>query len=194
MKILALGPHTERLPLTDLGLHSIRLDDPLSLKFLGEVRPDAIVSFGYRHIISPEIISEFQGVMMNLHISLLPWNRGSHPNFWAWLENCPHGITLHRIDAAIDTGPLFAQRQVPLSNQLTLRQSHSILHDEMVNLFAEYAQKILDGRLDSEPQPPGGSSHRTSDIRQFRECLSSGWDTRCSLVRDYGREKGLWIR
>lgn len=194
MKMLALGPHTERLPLTALGLQAIRLDDPLTLNYLNDVRPDAIVSFGYKHIIAPEIISEFHGVMMNLHISLLPWNRGYHPNFWAWLENSPHGITLHRIDSGIDTGPIFAQRRVQLSNQLTLRQSHSLLHDEMVNLFAEYAGQVLEGSLDPEPQPLAGSSHRSSDIRQFEECLSNGWDTRCSLVREYGRAKGLWIR
>lgn len=194
MRILALGPHTDRLPLTDLGLQPTRLDDPLSLRYLSEVRPDAIVSFGYRHIIPREIISEFKGVMMNLHISFLPWNRGSHPNFWAWLENSPHGVTLHRIDEGIDTGPFFAQRRVPLSDQLTLRQSHSFLHDEMVKLFAEYAGKVLHGSLDLEPQLSGGSFHRSAEISQFSECLSNGWDTRCSSVKQYGLENGLWVR
>ena len=47
---------------------------------------DLIVSFGYRHIINKNILSKLKRPIINLHLSYLPYNRGSHPNFWSLLK------------------------------------------------------------------------------------------------------------
>lgn len=46
---------------------------------------------------------------MNLHISYLPWNKGADPNFWSCIDGTPAGVTLHHIDAGVDTGDIIAQ-------------------------------------------------------------------------------------
>lgn len=63
----------------------------------------------YDRIITPATIARF-GLLLNLHNAPLPKYRGVRPINWA-LENGEreHGVTIHRIDAGIDTGPVYAQ-------------------------------------------------------------------------------------
>lgn len=72
---------------------------------------DWIISYGYRHIIPEEIIKKTKNPIINLHISYLPFNRGSHPNYWSFKEKTPKGVTIHFIDKGIDTGPILCQKE-----------------------------------------------------------------------------------
>src|SRR6056300_461455 len=59
---------------------------------------DWVISFGYKHILKSDFISRFYRKIINLHISYLPYNRGSHPNVWSFVEDTPKGVTIHLID------------------------------------------------------------------------------------------------
>src|SRR5262245_33931924 len=78
MKILYLGP--ARGVMLDFiaaaGDEVVQTEDAITA---GDVRLDAagfIVSYGYRHLLAREIVTAFARRAVNLHISLLPWNRG----------------------------------------------------------------------------------------------------------------------
>ena len=74
---------------------------------------DFIVSFGYRKIINYSILSQFKKPIINLHMSYLPFNRGSHPNFWSFIDNTPKGVTIHEVSKGIDDGNIiFLKRQL----------------------------------------------------------------------------------
>ena len=79
-------------------------------KLLEITNHDLIISFGYKHIIKKEILEKLNIPIINLHISYLPWNRGSHPNFWAFYESTPSGVTIHEIDQGVDTGSIIFQK------------------------------------------------------------------------------------
>jgi methionyl-tRNA formyltransferase len=49
---------------------------------------------------------------LNLHISLLPLNRGAHPAAWAIREGTKHGVTIHKIDSGLDTGEIVYQEEI----------------------------------------------------------------------------------
>jgi len=85
---------------------------PLDLESLERRPPDWIVSHGYRHIVPPEVVARFRDRMVNLHISLLPWNRGADPNLWSFVEGTPSGVTVHYMDEGVDTGDVIAQREL----------------------------------------------------------------------------------
>ena len=59
---------------------------------------DLIISFGYKRIIENELLKLAKIPILNLHASYLPYNRGSHPNFWSFVDNTPKGVTIHEID------------------------------------------------------------------------------------------------
>ena len=50
---------------------------------------DLIISFGYRKIIKNKYLKLLKRPIINLHISYLPYNRGTHPNFWSFVDNTP---------------------------------------------------------------------------------------------------------
>jgi methionyl-tRNA formyltransferase len=54
---------------------------------------------------------------LNGHPSLLPRHRGPVPVAWAIRDgDAEFGITFHRMDAELDTGPILAQRPLPLGD------------------------------------------------------------------------------
>lgn len=139
---------------------------------------DLIISFGYKHILSEELILSTKSPFINLHISYLPWNRGAHPNFWAFYDQTPSGVTIHMIEKDLDKGNIIFQKRVNFSKEeITFSSTYSRLIFELEELFILNIDKILSADYLSSPQLPGGSYHRRSDLpKDF-----SGWDSNIDL-------------
>ena len=73
---------------------------------------DFIISFGFRKIISQNIINKLKKPIFNIHLSYLPFNRGAHPNFWSFIDNTPSGVSIHKIDKGIDTGDVILRKKI----------------------------------------------------------------------------------
>ncbi|MDX1387852.1 MAG: formyltransferase family protein [Acidobacteriota bacterium] len=143
---------------------------------------DFIVSYGYLHILKTDVLERFPKKIINLHISLLPWNRGKDPNLWSFLENTPKGVSIHYIDHGIDTGDLLAQREVAFDERETLRTSYDKLSAAIEDLFREVWPEIRAGSRASEPQGGAGSHHRAKDKKTVEHLLTEGWDTPVSKL------------
>jgi methionyl-tRNA formyltransferase len=112
--------------------------------------------------------------MLNLHISLLPWNRGAHPVFWSFWDNTQSGVSIHMIDKGIDTGPILFQRPVFIdANKESFASAYNRLNLELVDLFIENITLILTEKLEGKPQ------HGKSTFHFKRNLPSdfSGWDS-----------------
>ena len=99
---------------------------------------------------------------INLHISYLPFNKGSHPNFWSFVENTPKGVTIHEIDRGVDTGPIIYQKKMKFDinkKNTTFFHTHKILNSEVKKLFLKKISKILDKKYISRKQRKGGTLH-----------------------------------
>lgn len=140
---------------------------------------DFIISFGYRHIIKQEIIDLFPDKIINMHISLLPYNKGADPNLWSYLENSPKGVTIHKIDKGLDTGDIILQKKVQddIEND-TLKTSYDRLIVEIVKLFTDNAENILNNKIKAHKQQGLGSLHYLKDKEKYIYLLeSAGYDT-----------------
>ena len=144
MKILLLGEKSNLLAdkLISAG-HNIQIIcDKISLDMVQNY--DFIISFSYRHIIKKDIIDKFINKIINLHISLLPYNRGADPNLWSYLENTPKGVTIHYIDGGLDTGDIIVQKEVQDNVETdTLKTSYDRLINEIVMLFNDNIEDIM---------------------------------------------------
>ena len=63
-------------------------------------------------IIRLSLINSAKGGFVNTHPSLLPHNRGKHYSFWALVEQCPFGVSLHLVEEGIDCGNIVAQKEI----------------------------------------------------------------------------------
>jgi len=153
------------------------VSEKLSLSALRTIAPQYIVSYNYLHIITPDIIQWMDGNIVNLHISYLPWNKGTHPNFWAFLEETPHGVTIHQIDAGLDTGGIYAQQELWFSpSEETFQSSYQKLHEAIQQLFCKVWPDIKSGALQPVPQIAGGSFHKRKDLEPINSIFPIDWN------------------
>lgn len=134
-------------PVSDLGQH------------------DLVISFGYGHILRQHVLDTAKRPVLNLHISYLPWNRGAHPLFWSTFDGTPAGVTIHEVDAGIDTGPICFQKEVCIDPDTeTFASGHKRLINEIEILFEAHADELLAGSYYSQPQSGPGSAKRVRDL------------------------------
>ncbi len=89
------------------------LNSPEVARLVEKASPDAAVVFGCEIIRSPLLELLPQNRTFNLHQGLSPYYRGSGTNFWPFVEGRLEfiGVTLHLIDAGIDTGDIVAHER-----------------------------------------------------------------------------------
>ena len=75
--------------------------------------PDLVVLAGYMRILSAELVSRYQGRMLNIHPSLLPAYPGLRTHQRALADGVKvHGCTVHFVTSQVDHGPIVAQAAV----------------------------------------------------------------------------------
>jgi len=134
-------------------------------KFYGELlelKPDLMVVVAYGQILPPPILDLPRLGCLNVHTSLLPKYRGAAPIQWAIANGeSETGVTLMKMDAGLDTGPILSMRRMPILPA----DDSQILHDRLAQLGAELlVQTIPDyvaGKITPQPQPAEGSSYAT---------------------------------
>ena len=139
---------------------------------------DFIVSYGYKYLIKGELLATYQGNIINLHPSFLPYGRGYFPNFWSHIFDFPKGVTIHSINNGIDTGAILAQREHFFCDEDTLRTSYYTLQTSMLSLFTKSWNKIRTKKL--TPMEQDQSSGNLFYKRQFDHVFSllpNGFDT-----------------
>jgi methionyl-tRNA formyltransferase len=110
--LAAAGLHTSPIDATVVR-HVGSANDPATLELLRAARPGAIVVNGTR-ILSDALIRGVGCPMINVHAGITPRYRGVHGGYWALAEGRPElcGVTVHLIDAGIDTGAVLAQARI----------------------------------------------------------------------------------
>ena len=127
---------------------------------LRELKPDLMVVVAYGQILPQTILDLPPHGCLNVHTSLLPKYRGAAPIQWAIAEGEPEtGVTIMKMDAGLDTGPILATRRTPILPA----DDSQILHDRLAQLGAELlAETIPDyvtGKISPQPQPAHGVSY-----------------------------------
>ena len=175
--ILSAYPETLRPAIEAAGDTATATADRISADDLARDGIEFLVSYGYRHLIRDPVLGAFAGRIVNLHISWLPWNRGADPNLWSWIDDTPKGVTIHQIDAGLDTGPILAQEAVTFGAEETLASSYARLQESIEALFARTWPDLRAGRLTPRPQTGTGSSHTARDKDSLMARLPLGWAT-----------------
>lgn len=157
---------------------------PLDTPLLTPPKADVILLLGYRHII-PAVVWKHVPTY-NIHISMLPWNRGACPNLWSWVDNTPKGVTLHRVDGGLDTGPIVKQYAVNLANTHTLKSSYALLMAAARSIEAAWYHKLQrEEPPPGKPQTGGGTFHTKAESDALLKQLPDGFDTKVDIL--YGR-------
>lgn len=138
--------------------------------FIAEVKqmaPDLMVVAAYGQILPQALLDVPPHGCLNVHASLLPKYRGAAPIQWALLDNEPQtGVTIMKLDAGLDTGPVLAHAATPISPA----DNAQTLHDRLARMGAELLLTVLPdyvaGKLVPRPQPAEGASYARKITRE----------------------------
>src|SRR5690625_1706372 len=85
------------------------------VKKLQKEKIDWVFLAGYMRIVGPTLLQAYEGRIVNIHPSLLPAFPRKDAIGQAYSAGVrTTGVTVHYVDAGIDTGPIIAQREVPV--------------------------------------------------------------------------------
>ena len=131
------------------------------------LQPDLAVVFGcYR--LRRELFAIPRLGTLNLHLGKAPEFRGSSPGFYELLAGVPEvGITVHRVEDGLDSGPILLQRGFPLDLApegdpvVYLQQlQRSVLVPEGARMMAEVVGRVARGEAVERRQTGGGPARR----------------------------------
>jgi len=133
---------------------------PEALEILRALKLDALVVVAYGLILPPAVLECPRLGCINIHASLLPRWRGAAPIQRALLAgDAKTGVTIMRMEAGLDTGPMLATREIDIGP----RDTAKVLHDRLALLGAELILDTLDGlelgRVHEVPQPTDGVTY-----------------------------------
>jgi hypothetical protein len=138
------------------------------------------VFFGYGYRIAEQHLNKT--IFINLHGSLLPLGRGPQPHIWNWIDGDPHGVTIHKMSAEIDKGPIMVQRKVELEPcEHSINSTMYALVDAATELFRENWIAISEGTFSLKETDALGSSHSLKDTRQIQDLVKRLADAPVSI-------------
>ena len=177
------GPHKPEVILA--GVFATRILSVMEQRFAVRVVGDELtdldnvdftnvslaIIFGYGHKIPEHLLNKT--TFINIHGSLLPLGRGPHPHIWNWIDGEPHGVTIHKMSAEIDKGPVIVQRKVELEPwESSINSTMYALVDAATELFHDNWNDLAEGSFALKSMDPrSGSSHRLKDTQPIRDVV-----------------------
>jgi len=153
--------------------HALPISQPHGVRgkeFEKEIKkyaPEVIIIVAYGEIIPKNLLSIPKHGWLNVHASLLPKYRGSSPIQGALLAGEKEtGITLMKLDAHLDTGPIIAQQQITINED----ETSETLHDKLSKLGTVVIENsllpYLKGDLKPKTQPKISPTPTTTIIKK----------------------------
>jgi len=114
---------------------------------------DLVVLAGYMRLIGSTLLTDFEGRIINIHPSMLPAFPGKDAIGQALASRVKvSGVTVHYVDAGMDTGPIIAQQAVTVEEDETKESLQKKIHEVEHILYPAVISQLLkvEGRAESE--------------------------------------------
>lgn len=172
-----------------------RIKDRETHEIVENLRPDLLVLAFVTEIVPQTMIDLATWGGINFHPSLLPAYRGGSAMNWALINGeTETGVTIHKIDAGMDTGPIIIQEKVSIDPDDTVK---SLYFDKIyplgVKMVARAVRLIREGKAVLQPQDEKGASFQPV-IKE--DDVQINWQqtapTVYNLIRGSNPNPGAW--
>ena len=157
---LTPSPVAQRAAALGLPVHKFTKLDADAQALLRALAPEIMVVVAYGLILPQAVLDIPHHGCLNIHASLLPRWRGAAPIARA-IEagDRESGITIMRMDAGLDTGPMLLMEPVPLDATTTAAQLHDRLAGLGGRLIVKALTRLAHDHLPATPQPTNGATY-----------------------------------
>lgn len=137
----------------ELGVEVTNLDD-----IKDDTNIKCLISLECDKLLDP---NRFPGdAIFNIHFSDLPKYKGMYTSFWPIFNGeKKSGVTLHRIDRGIDTGPVIAKKTFAVASKDRAFDVYSKYIEFGISLFDEQIDYLIAGNFSSKSQSAVNSSY-----------------------------------
>jgi methionyl-tRNA formyltransferase len=160
---MTLTPPPVKVAAQELGIPVIqpeKLKQSEALQQLQDWNPDLIVVAAFGQILRQNVLDLPKYGCLNIHASLLPRHRGAAPIQAAILAgDAETGITIMKMDAGLDTGPMLRQRAIPIAADETGGSLFEKLSELGGELLLETIPDYISGKLTPVLQPTEGATY-----------------------------------
>ena len=147
------GVETGIFPAADFPDRAAR--DAAMGDWIDSCRPDLVVLAGYMQLLSAPFVGRFRNRIVNIHPALLPSFPGLDAIGQALAAGVETtGVTVHFVDEGVDTGPVIAQREVPVPAEVSREELEAAVHAVEHELYPEAIRMIAAGRVRIDPSDP----------------------------------------
>ena len=149
----ALGIATATFPGADFADRATR--DGAMAQWLESQGVELVVLAGYMQIVTPSFLAAFPLRVVNVHPALLP----AFPGIRAVEQALEYGVkvfgvTVHFVDAGVDTGPVILQRALELPDVTDADQIRDLLRPVEHDLLTSAVALVARGAVRPDPQHP----------------------------------------
>jgi len=104
-----------------------------------------IVLAGYMRLVGKALLDAYPAQIVNIHPSLLPAFPGKNAIPRAYESGAREtGVSVHYVDAGMDTGPIIAQRKVEIAETDTLQTLEEKIHRIEHSLYVETLKSLFE--------------------------------------------------
>lgn len=184
----------ERADALGLPVSTLSPRDPGFAPWLAGLAVDCCPVVAFGALIPPEALDIPAQGWVNLHFSLLPQWRGAAPVQHAVLNgDTVTGASTFRLDAGLDTGPVFDTVEEPIGPRDTGGDILDRLARRGATLIVSTMDGLADGSLVAVPQPDGGATDAPKfDVADARVAWAASAQMVDRLVRACTPAPGAW--
>ena len=137
-----------------------RIRDPETEKRILALADDALVVAAYGQIVPEALLNGPRHGGVNVHASLLPRWRGAAPVAGAILAgDAEAGVSIMRMDAGLDTGPVYLQRHIPVTAGATTPDLTVALAALGADALIDVLRALRGDEIEATPQPESGVTY-----------------------------------
>ncbi len=169
----------------ELGLPVLmpaKIGAPDVVRGLVDLIPDSVVVAAYGQILPISLLDPLPFGAVNVHASLLPRWRGASPVAHAILAgDAETGVSIMRMEAGLDTGPVYARVRVPIGDDATTPALTATLAERGASELVSVLEGLEHGSAVATPQPEEGVTYAP---RLSREDGRVDWASRGAVDID----------
>lgn len=131
-----------------------KIDAAEAIRLLEASGAEVAISINWPRLMRPSTLSRLRHGVVNAHAGDLPRYRGNACPNWAILNGESEVvITLHQMDAGLDSGPILSKRRLPVSDHTYIGDIYAALAAAIPDMFADLLDDLENGRVRPQPQP-----------------------------------------
>lgn len=171
----------------------IRKDKALENQFRA-LNADIFLFVAYTEYV-PKFIFDIASISINIHPSLLPNYRGSHPIFWALCNGDQEiGITAFKMDEELDAGDICISRKIKVIESKYKDSIYDLIPGETQSIINDVLVRVNNGDLHYTSQPKGDIKRYYSPSESNYEVDWNVWKVSRFYWMDKTSSGALWTK